>query len=130
MKGGRKVKCNGDCENCVYDDCIASTKEILAMESYDKKGRYTGLGRYEELTTDQKYYVRNREKYIARAKKYYADNKEKRREYNRLYYQKHKKEFVARAIQWQKDNVEVKREYDKERKRKIYEAKKNGTKTV
>lgn len=123
------MKCNGDCENCVYDDCIASTKEILEMDSKDK-GYYTGLGRYEELTTDQKYYVRNREKYIARANKYYADNKEKKKEYNRKYYQKHKEEFVARAIQWQKENVEVKREYDKERKRKVYEAKKNGTKTV
>ena len=128
-KGGRKVKCNGDCENCVYDDCIASTKEILEMDSKDK-GYYTGLGRYEELTTDQKYYVRNREKYIARANKYYADNKEKKKEYNRKYYQKHKEEMIARALSWQKENWFKEKERQREKARKKRETIKNGTKTV
>jgi hypothetical protein len=128
-KGGRKVKCNGDCENCVYDDCIASTKEILEMDSKDK-GHYTGLGNYDELSTDQKYYVRNREKYIARAKKYYADNKEKKKEYNRKYYQKHKEEMIARALSWQKENWFKEKERQREKARKKRETIKNGTKTV
>ena len=123
------MKCNGDCENCVYDDCIASTKEILEMDSKDK-GYYTGLGRYEELTTDQKYYVRNREKYIARANKYYADNKEKKKEYNRKYYQKHKEEMIARALSWQKENWFKEKERQREKARKKRETIKNGTKTV
>lgn len=122
--------CNGDCLNCKFDDCIASQSECLKFSKEEKNDYYTDLGCMNELTKDQLKYLKNREKYIARAKKYYADNKEKKKEYNRKYYQKHKEEMIARALSWQKENWFKEKERQREKARKKRETIKNGTKTV
>lgn len=129
-KGGRKVKCDGDCLNCKFDDCIASTKDILVMESQEK-GYYTGLGTIDELSDEQKKYLKKRDRVLAKAKADYVANKEKYRKRNREQYLKRKEDRIARAIQWQKEHADQKREYDRERKRrKRNEIKENNSKTV
>ena len=129
-KGGRKVKCDGDCLNCKFNDCIASTKDILVMESQEK-GYYTGLGTIDELSDEQKKYLKKRDRVLAKAKADYAANKEKYRKRNREQYLKRKEDRIARAIQWQKEHADQKREYDRLRKRrKQNEIKENNSKTV
>lgn len=100
------------------------------MESQEK-GYYTGLGTIDELSDEQKKYLKKRDRVLAKAKADYAANKEKYRKRNREQYLKRKEDRIARAIQWQKEHADQKREYDRERKRrKRNEIKENNSKTV
>ena len=124
------MKCDGNCLECKFDDCIATTKECLEM-SRNEKDYYTSLGCADELTPNQVKYLKNREKYIERAKKYYAENKEKRKAYASQYYQNNKQKLIERAMQWQKENWFKEQERQREKTRRKYnEIKKSRVETV
>lgn len=107
-------KCNGDCFNCVFDDCILEYGESVPKE---KK---------EPDSTRQSYYARHRAERIAyqiaygrkkygykpkvektkeeilerkrrTAREYYKNNREKCIEYNREYYQKHREYYLQKS---------------------------------
>lgn len=44
----------------------------------------------------KEYYLKNREKFITRAKEQYADDPDKKKAYQRLYYKKNKKRIIAK----------------------------------
>lgn len=37
------AKCNGDCLNCIYDDCIANDIECVNFEKQEKKYKVTKI---------------------------------------------------------------------------------------
>ena len=123
--------CNGDCLNCKFDDCIASQSDCLKFSKEEKNDYYTDLGFKDELTKDQLKYLKNREKYIAKAKKYYQEHKEERKKYSKKYYQLNKEKMIERAMQWQKENWFKEKERQREKTRRKYdEIKKSRVETV
>ncbi len=66
------AKCDKDCLNCIYDDCIITSDN-------EKRRKY-----------DKAYYERNRDARIAYSKAYQKAHPEKVREQNRKQYLKRK----------------------------------------
>ena len=63
------MKCNRDCFNCIYDDCIADFKSD--------------------------YYQNNRERIIANTKKWKQEHPEQAKEQIKRYYREHREERLA-----------------------------------
>ena len=70
--------CNGDCFNCEFNDCVLSEKECGKLEPLDSKTQKQKSARHE-------YYLKNKEKYIARAVEWRKKNKEKAYEIDKKY---------------------------------------------
>ena len=103
-------KCNGNCFNCPYDDCILDDEDfdtddteeldqkldLLNMVDSDKKKKQREWAR--------KYYQQNREWILACCKQYRRKNKERISKRRKQYYQKKKKYFLARQKQYYQKN--------------------------
>lgn len=79
------MECNHDCFNCAFGDCVndeITETEAQEIESREKPKRKHGDSR--------SYYIRNREKILAKKKVYYQNNKEKIKAYKHKYYETHK----------------------------------------
>ena len=75
------MKCNRDCFNCVFDDCI---EDELSHEDYkqeaalEKEILFPRTAKEKKIAAGQKaYYEANREKIAAGKKAYYEANREK-----------------------------------------------------
>lgn len=73
------VRCNRDCFNCVYDDCVAGE---------DRRG-----DREKARIRARAYYWRHRETILARNRAYREANPD----YHKKYYQKHRERILAKA---------------------------------
>lgn len=51
------ARCNGDCLNCIYDDCIANDIECVNFEKQEKNFNYT-----QEQKEYQRYYRKHHKK--------------------------------------------------------------------
>lgn len=71
------MKCNYDCFNCVFDDCI--------------RGKTSGK------EAGKSYYQRNRERLLVYYRAYRAKNREKIAAYNRKYYAENRVKIIARS---------------------------------
>lgn len=85
-------KCNGDCFNCIYPDCILDVSGGLsnaekATEEYQEK-RKLELKKYWML-----YQEKNKERIKETKKAYYEKNKERLKEYSKKYYFDHKEAY-------------------------------------
>ena len=86
--------CNGDCFNCVYDDCIYD-------EGIDpKKAR--------KRETQRRYYEKHKEKMQAYKRQWYEENKEHCREQKREWYRKNREKKLAYGKQHYLENKEIK----------------------
>ena len=99
--GRTRPKCNEDCFNCVYEDCIASE---VALTKAEKRAR--------EAAHKKQYYEANREAMSIRMKAYYQGNKDKIKARARAYYWANKEKIARRRKQQKIDRIgkEVKQE--------------------
>lgn len=99
-------KCNHDCFQCAFDDCIcddkAWTNEKVEDENLLNHNAYmhrlwSRNNRDKVKLHHRTYYIKNKEICNKKARKYYQEHKEelnqKRRENKRKYYQEHKEEM-------------------------------------
>jgi hypothetical protein len=107
--------CDGNCLECVFDDCIATEKEIMALE------------KAEHPVTPKEEAEREKKRAYSRA--YYYAHKEHIQETHKILYEQ-KKDYIRKV------NNERYKEYYKEnreeilqKKKKAREMKKNGRKT-
>ena len=64
-----KVKCNFDCFNCIYDDCIEdSTASPYNYDTRKKEGSYYSRHREERKAQSLQYYYKNKEKILQKRK--------------------------------------------------------------
>lgn len=72
------MKCNGDCFNCIFSDCIASDAEIMAMEHNET------VAERERKTRQNEYYYRwcdaHREEYLKYHREYMQNWRAKKKE--------------------------------------------------
>lgn len=103
-------KCNGDCFNCEYDDCILEYDDVPLDEELD------------EFILDKETYEERK-----RSREFYKNNKEWFREYHRNYYLKHKDKFKAykhayyiKNKEWisKKNSIYKKRKYQEIKKQR------------
>ena len=98
-----KSKCDGNCMNCVYSDCILTDLEARQME--------IDFSTYEEPAKKvSKWHEEHREQQLVYYREYYEKHKEKIkkscRENRRTYYQKNKKRERQRAHEYYMKNRE------------------------
>ncbi len=84
-------KCNYDCFNCKYPDCIADRVEPINLQPYlgvnDSYYHYYYLDHKEAIKERSKaYYRAHRARRLEYQKNRYLANKEKLQEYQRKYY--------------------------------------------
>lgn len=84
------MTCNGDCFNCIYDDCVVSEPQLLRLMRAER-----GV-----------------------SKKVLEAKKEKDRERARSYYQKHREACKAKSREWKKAHPEKVAEYVQRQKEK------------
>lgn len=128
-------KCNGDCFNCPYDDCILhdgdidtdDTKELdkeldlLNLVDSDKKEKqmeYYQQNRDWLLAYYKQYYRENKEKYLEYAKRYRQRNKERISQIYKNYCQRNKERIKARHKRYYQNNRKYFAVYAKQRYRK------------
>ena len=80
------MRCNEDCEHCIYEDCISNQYEALdrAQKKYYFKYKDKILAYQKEWREKNKSYVSKK------GKEYRALHKEHRRQYMREYYRTHR----------------------------------------
>lgn len=83
------MTCNGDCFNCIYDDCIVSETQLLRLMRAEKG-------------VSEKALMEKREKDRLRAKAYYQRNRESCKAKNNEWRKAHP-EKVAEYAQRQKE---------------------------
>lgn len=98
-------KCNEDCFNCIYDDCILDTNECIEpiidtdFESLRKQ--------YNKLHHKYYYYL-HRDKILTKLRNIRNSNLEYFRLYNKFYYKNHKNiiklQYINRLIKRKKSN--------------------------
>ena len=98
-------KCDGDCFNCIFDDCILDYSEVL-KPCYNQSKDATDDKRKEYLEQyRKKYYIskrdyfreyakRNKDKIKKYQKKYRLENADKVRKYQREYMAKYRERMV------------------------------------
>lgn len=128
-------KCNGDCFNCPFDDCVLDYDDIdtddteeldreldlLNMVDSDKKEKqmkYYQQNRYWLLTYNKHYYRQNKEKYKEYAKRYRQRNKERISQIYKNYCQRNKERIKARNKRYYQNNRKYFSVYAKQRYRK------------
>jgi hypothetical protein len=99
------MKCNRDCFNCKYDDCINDQMEY---------GDYAELNEIEKDNREYKTPKKQREYF----KRYYAEKREHRLENGRRYYETHGEERREYSRRYSKENKERKAAYLREWRRK------------
>lgn len=77
------MKCNMDCFNCIYPDCILDEKDIQV----EKRNSCT-------------YYEMNRDKCLAKAKEYGRTHRDQKREYDKKRYAENREQMKARRREY------------------------------
>lgn len=80
-----KKKCDFDCENCPYDDCVSDSTQ----KPYD-------IGAEKQRYSHKAYYKKNRDKLLSDAKEYYQNHKEERKKKALDYYYAHREEIAKK----------------------------------
>lgn len=102
------MTCNGDCFNCIYDDCVCET---------DARQRESRRLRYQNRTEEEK--TKSREYF----NKWRKANSEKLKEYHRKYYQENKERCDARTEAYRKAHSDKIKEYQKRYREKLKQRK-------
>lgn len=128
-------KCNGDCFNCPFDDCILDDEDfdtdnteeldqeldLLNMVDSDKKKKqmeYYQQNRDWLLAYYKQYYRENKGKYLEYAKRYRQRNKERISQIYKNYCQRNKERIKARHKRYYQNNRKYFAVYAKQRYRK------------
>lgn len=119
-------KCNMDCFNCQYSDCI---KEHLTIDEYalskeldrDIVREITPTDVVRDRERKLKWYHKNKESESVKRTKYREENREKLREINRQYYAEHKEEVNQRNLANYYTNHEENKKKAREAKRARYQ---------
>ena len=99
----QKMKCNHDCFNCVYDDCISDemtlddyklARKIERENSVKPKSRY---GKERASEYNRKYYEDNLEECRLKVKKYHETHREEDRQRSKNYYENHRAGVLEKA---------------------------------
>jgi hypothetical protein len=125
LQGGHFMKCNMDCLNCIFEDCILedtfiSEKEIEIIDNLDMSPKEIERKKAQK-ERKKAYYEAHREQLLEKSKKYRAEHQEqikayreatkeirlaKQREYSRAhakerreYYQKNAEKIRQRAVE-------------------------------
>lgn len=103
--GKTKPRCNEDCFNCIYEDCIM---DGITLADSGKRAR--------EAAHKKQYYEANREAMSIRRKAYYQAHKEQIKARARAYYWANKEKIAQRKKQLRKEAVinEMKQKQEKE----------------
>lgn len=99
-------KCNLDCFNCKYADCIADFVEPINLQPY--LGINDSYYHY--------YYLEHKEAIKKRSKEYYLEHKEAIKERSKAYYRDHK----VRRLKYQKDRYLANKDKLQEYQREYY----------
>jgi hypothetical protein len=83
--GSMKAKCNRDCLNCTFPQCIEDRPQ-KTFKTYIAKSRKAS----DTAAYKKKYYENNKEKVRECQRKYLEKNREKIREYQREYREKNR----------------------------------------
>lgn len=116
------MKCNYDCFNCKYSDCIANEatvaemkqqkeyekelarKKELESENIDYRRRWE-LKNYERARENKRrWYEQNKERIKAKKKKYYEENKERLLEQQKQHKKKEKEYYNAVVREYKRKN--------------------------
>lgn len=110
------MKCNHDCFNCIYPDCIEdglTAEEVKAANERDKQA---------DVVLSDDYRTRwaqlNPERNRANKRRHYQNNKERYKKQHRAYYQAHKEELNRKRMELYYANREYELARQKERRRK------------
>lgn len=93
-------KCDGDCFNCKFDDCILDYDEVPLDENLDDYILDPDEVRKREKS--RRKYRENRDHIRALWDKYYYSHKEKIKEYKHKYYLKHKDRIIKQQVNYQR----------------------------
>ena len=99
-------KCNMDCFNCPYPDCINNEIE---------SGKEMAMRHRSRNTSKTSKYLENRAEILAKAKSYYQRNKEARIAYQRAYNAEHYEQVKERSRVYQAEHRAERREYERKR---------------
>lgn len=94
------MKCNRDCFNCIYEDCIqddVSDEERAFINSQDRSLRNQRAKSPGPVTS---YYSRNTEYCKRRSLKYYQEHREECLDRFKNYYQRNKERIIAQKREW------------------------------
>ena len=93
------AKCDKDCLNCIYDDCINSAVKSDDTEKKDRERakRYYREHREERLAYLRAYREKNRKRINEKQKEYYRKHSEEIRKARREYYIAHRAEEIESA---------------------------------
>ena len=98
-------KCNEDCFNCIYDDCILDENECI--EPIIDTGFESVFKQYHKLHQRYYYYL-HRDRILTKLRNFYNSNSEYFRLYARFYYKNHKNiirlQYRNRFIKSKKSN--------------------------
>ncbi len=107
------MKCNRDCLNCIYDDCIEDDNASLSYEELKQARDEERERKIEEEIADpntpysRKVYLINREDRKKSYKKYYREHAKEIAEKHRRYNHEHEAECKARAKRYYQENREI-----------------------
>lgn len=102
------MKCNRDCFNCIYDDCIDDSA------NNDETDRLF-IQEYREMPmSDRKVFRDEYNKAVRRiyARQRYREKKEEIQKYQKDYYKKHRKKIIKRNTDYAKRRKEKAKEND------------------
>ena len=121
------MRCDFDCFNCKYDDCINDTLTISDIEISDQLDRDALNGslsdkRKRHRDSNLKYYYRNKDNINAKQAKYRAENREAYNARSAKHYDAHKEDYRARKMARYYENHEENKRKSRERQR-AYRAK-------
>jgi hypothetical protein len=112
-------KCNHDCFNCPYSDCIIPEEEITLQEIIDADRR-DGKPQSKEIKKAlarermKKWYAENKDYAKAKQKEYYEKHKDERKKYyeankekKKQYYQKNREKIIEYQRRYRKEHPEM-----------------------
>lgn len=91
--GRTRPKCNEDCFNCIFEDCIVDK----TVTNSEKRAR--------EAAHKKQYYEANKEAFSIRMKEYYQLHKEQIKARQRAYYWKNREKISRRRKQQKIDRI-------------------------
>lgn len=131
------MKCDENCFECKYDDCIWEASERDNAERDKEKRRAYSKAYYEshkdyyrqkskewwaahpEKAKEQ--YAKNRDYHLQRRREHYYANKEKAK----AYYEEHKEYYKQKGREWREAHPEKIKEYSQRQKEKRLQAASN-----
>lgn len=131
------MKCDENCFECIYDDCILGVIGRSSTKRDEEKARAYRKAYYEshkdyyrqkskewwaahpEKAKEQ--YAKNRDYHLQRRREYYQANKEKAKAYR----EEHKEYYRQKTREWREAHPEKVKEYSQRRKEKRLQAASN-----